>query len=83
MSNEKKKFKESAISRKINVEMIDKDSLASMLIAATDKTSKREYQKIKHAAKLLEMLNVDEVRKASTHCDRLFIRLTQIIDPVY
>ncbi|MBD2778213.1 DUF4276 family protein [Iningainema tapete] len=72
-------FKENAILRTINVETIDKDSLASSLTAATCNTSKGEYQKIKHASKLLEMLDVEKVRKASTHCDRLFTTLTQII----
>ncbi len=72
-------FKENAILRNQNVETIDKDSLEPSLKAATYNTSKGEYQKIKHASKLLELLNVAEVRKASHYCDRLFTTLEQIV----
>lgn len=43
-------------------------------------SSKGEYHKIQHGAKLLEMLNVERVRKASSHCDRLFTTLSEIIE---
>ena len=49
------------------------------LKVATYNTSKGEYQKIKHASKLLEVLNVAEVRKASHYCNRLFTTLEQIV----
>lgn len=67
-----KGFKENAIPKTLNVEKIDKSSLASSLKDATRNTSKGEYQKIKHAAKLLEMLDVEKVRQASDYCNRLF-----------
>ncbi|MBG1245556.1 DUF4276 family protein [Nostoc sp. NZL] len=69
-------FKENAIPKNANVEIIDKDSLEPSLKAATRSTKKGEYQKIKHVSKLLELLDVDKVRKASPHCDRLFTTLT-------
>ncbi|MHC5936543.1 DUF4276 family protein [Nostoc sp.] len=58
------------------METIDKDSLEPSLKAATRPTTKSEYQKIKHASKLLELLDVDKVRKASPYCDRIFTTLT-------
>lgn len=67
-----KGFKENAIPKTLNVEKIDKSSLASSLKDATRNTSKGEYQKIKHASKLLEMLDVEKVRQASDYCNRLF-----------
>ncbi|WP_331001390.1 DUF4276 family protein [Nostoc sp. WHI] len=69
-------FQENAISKNANVETIDKDNLARSLNTATRNTTKGEYQKIKHASKLLELLDVDKVRKASPYCDRLFTTLT-------
>ncbi|MFN6462169.1 MAG: DUF4276 family protein [Nostoc sp. DedVER02] len=48
-------------------------------MSATRPTTKGEYQKIKHASKLLELLDVDKVRKASPDCDRLFTTLAAIM----
>lgn len=74
-------FKENAIPKNINVETIEKDSLEPSLKAASrDTKSKGEYQKIQHASKLLEMLDVDKVRKASSECARIFITLTQLME---
>jgi hypothetical protein len=74
-------FKENAIPKNINVETIDKNSLERSLEAASrDTKSKGEYQKIQHASKLLEMLDVDKVRKASLECDRIFTTLTQFME---
>lgn len=73
-------FKENSLPKNPNVETIDKDLLEPSLKAATrDTKSKGEYHKIQHGSKLLEMLNVERVRKASSHCNRLFTTLTEII----
>jgi hypothetical protein len=58
-------FRENSIPRNPNVEKIDKDSLEPSLKEATRNTVKGEYQKIQHASKLLELLNVAKVREAS------------------
>ncbi|MFK0735641.1 MAG: DUF4276 family protein [Gloeotrichia echinulata GP01] len=68
-------FKENAIPKNSHVEMIDKDSLEPSLKTATRNTIKGEYQKIKHASNLLELLDVAQVRNASPYCDRLFTTL--------
>lgn len=74
-------FKENAIPKKSNVETIGKDLLEPRLKAASrDTKSKGEYQKIQHASKLLEMLDVDKVRKASSECDRIFTTLTELME---
>jgi len=69
-------FKENAISKNVNVETIHKDTLEPSLKAATRATKKGEYHKIKHASKLLELLDADKVCQASPYCDRLFTTLT-------
>ncbi|TAG86330.1 MAG: DUF4276 family protein [Oscillatoriales cyanobacterium] len=74
-------FKENLIPKNINVETIKKDLLEPSLKAASrDTKSKGEYHKIQHASKLLEMLDVDKVRKASLECDRIFITLTELME---
>ena len=73
------KFKENTIPKNSNVEDIAKDSLEPSLKKASCNTTKGEYRKIQHAAQLLGMIDVAKVRKASDHCDRLFIILNQKI----
>jgi len=74
-------FKENVIPKNINVERIEKDLLEPKLKEATrDTKSKGEYQKIQHVSKLLEMLDVDKVRKASSECDRIFTTLTELME---
>ncbi|HYW18912.1 MAG TPA: DUF4276 family protein [Nodularia sp. (in: cyanobacteria)] len=77
-----KDFQYNAIPRTLNVETIDKINIERSLKAATRNTSKGEYQKIKHASKLLELLDVAKVRKASPYCDRLFTTLSDKIKKV-
>lgn len=75
-------FRENAIPRDQNVERIPKDLLEPSLKTASCNTTKGEYRKIKHAAQLLGIIDVAKVRKASAHCDRLFITLTQKITEI-
>jgi hypothetical protein len=70
-------FKENSIPKNPEVEKIDKNQLEPSLKAATRKTGKGEYHKIQHASKLLALLEVDKVRQAAPHCDRLFTILIQ------
>lgn len=77
-----KDFQENAIPKTLNVETMDKQNLERILKAATRKTSKAEYHKIKHASKLLELLDVEKVRQASPSCDRLFTTLSDKITKV-
>lgn len=75
-------FNANALPKNPNVEEIDKKDLEKALKQATDKTTKGEYAKIRHAAKLLGLLNVDRVRRASVHCARLFSVLSaKIAEP--
>jgi Domain of unknown function (DUF4276) len=71
-------FNKTAISRNNNVEEIPKDTIESALNGATQRTQKGRYQKIYHAAKILEMIDVSIVRKKAPYCDRLFRRITNI-----
>ncbi|WP_341736953.1 DUF4276 family protein [Microcoleus sp. CAWBG640] len=63
-----------------SVEKVLKYNLTKWLKSATDETSKGKYHKTRHAPKLLALLDIDKVRKASPSCDRLFITLTKIIE---
>jgi hypothetical protein len=72
-----KGFKESAIPKNPNVELIDKKTLLSALKDATRNTSKGEYHKTRHGLKILELLEVSKVRNAAPHCDRLFKTLIE------
>ena len=65
-----------SIPRRKDVEQIDKMSLFNALVAATRRTQKGEYQKIRHGAKLLGLINPTLVRQAAPHCDRLFQTLS-------
>ena len=71
-------FLENAIPKTSNVETIDKPRIEKSLQRATRSTTKGEYEKIKHASKLLAMLDVAKVRQASPSCDRLFTTLDKI-----
>lgn len=73
-------FKENAIPKNPNVEKINKTEIESALKKATKDTTKGEYGKIQHGAKLLEQVSVAKVRAASLYCDRLFTTLTVTID---
>lgn len=73
-------FQVNSIPRTSNIENIPKDSLEPSLNAATRNTTKGEYQKIEHGWKLLGLINVQRVRTASVHCDRLFQTITEMID---
>lgn len=73
-------FKENAIPKNSNVEKIAKELLEPSLKEASCNTTKGEYKKIQHAAQLLEMLDVNKLRLASAHCDRLFATLENMMN---
>jgi hypothetical protein len=76
-----KDFKKNVIPKNPHVESIDKDTLFDSLKKATCDTSKGEYHKIKHASKLLELIDADKVCQASPSCNRFFTELMKKIDP--
>jgi hypothetical protein len=77
-------FKEDYLRQRLgnqSVEKVLKYNLNKWLTSATNKTSKGKYHKTRHAPKLLELLDVDKVRKASPSCDRLFTTIiTKILE---
>lgn len=68
-------FSVNSIPANPNVEQIDKNQLEASLRAATRNTQKGEYHKIRHAHKLLGMVDAAVVRGAAPHCERLFATL--------
>jgi len=70
-------FNKGAIPRNPNVEQVDKTSIEAGLQAATRRTRKGEYHKIRHGPTLLERIDPGKVRAASQHCERLFTLLAE------
>lgn len=65
-------FRANQIPPTANVEEIPKASLEPALRAASAHTQKGEYHKIRHASKLLALVDVSIIRDRAPHCDRLF-----------
>jgi Domain of unknown function (DUF4276) len=76
-------FNANALPRNPNVEQIGKADLESALKEATRRTAKGEYHKIHHGPKILSQLDVAKVRRAATHCNRLFMTLLDRINRPY
>lgn len=72
-------FNRNALPRRANIEEADRHALASALDRATNKTKKGTYQKIRHGAELLKRVDPAKVRAASSHCDRLFTTLENLM----
>jgi hypothetical protein len=79
-----KGFKEDKIKRGMNnyqsIEQVSKETIDVWLRSATRHSVKGKYHKTQHAPKLLELLNVNQVRNSCYYCDRLFKTLIYIID---
>ena len=63
------------------IENAAKNAILAGLRAATKKTSKGEYGKIRHAAAILPQLDVARVRSEAPSCDRLFLTLERLVQP--
>jgi len=72
-------FNVNSLPKRREVEQIDKEILFSSLLAATRHTQKGEYQKIRHGAKLLGLINPVVVREVAPHCNRLFQTLRDLL----
>lgn len=77
----KQGFNEKVIPKASDVEKIEKEKIETSLKEATKNTTKGPYHKTRHAPEILRELNVEKVRRAAGHCDRLFRTLVEIIDP--
>lgn len=64
-------FREDKIQHSLNIENISKNTIDVKLRAATRSSEKGKYHKIKHASKILELLNINKVRAVAPHCERL------------
>lgn len=71
-------FRDNAIRVGPSVEVIPKSDVLNMLESAIAGTSKRSYEKIKHATDLLERIDPARAREKSRHCQRLFAALTEL-----
>ncbi|HEV7671523.1 MAG TPA: DUF4276 family protein [Thermoanaerobaculia bacterium] len=68
-------FGASALPGRPNVEEIPKGDVERALKAATQRTQKGEYHKIRHAFDLLALIDPEKVRKRAPHCERLLATL--------
>ncbi len=65
-----------------NLEGIGKALIEQALKRATAQTQKKEYQKIRDAAALLERIDPGIVRRRCPSCERLFTTLSQTIEGI-
>lgn len=61
------------------LEAMSKAKVHEILAKATRNTKNEQYQKIKHGAKLLAVINPERVRQQCPACDRLFRTLAEAI----
>lgn len=71
-----KGFSLKTIGRAKDVEQINKSEVLRRLSRATQKTSKGEYDKIRHAPNILERLDPNRVQERAPHCRKLFDAVT-------
>lgn len=72
-------FNSNPIPQRPDVENVPKSDLESSLKTATRNTQKGEYHKIRHAPKVLSLLDVTTVRNRAPYCDRLFKTITDYL----
>lgn len=75
----KQKFKRNSLPQRDNLEEESKADLYEKLKKATKDTQKGEYGKIKHASKLLEMIDPTEISK---HCPRFKIFQEWLVESI-
>jgi hypothetical protein len=63
-------FMDNAIPKTADIEKIAKEDIYKSLTLATKNTQKGEYQKINHASKLLERIDLAIVRTKASYCNR-------------
>jgi hypothetical protein len=68
-----------ALPKNIHLETVAKKDIEDSLKAATSRTQKGTYHKIRHAAPLLGMLSLDRIRHRCPHCDRFASALERTI----
>lgn len=73
-------FQESALPSLVNLESRQKDDIERALKFATQSTTKGEYHKIRHAGRLLGLLNTTVVDTRCPSCKRLLDVLQKFID---
>jgi hypothetical protein len=72
-------FREEKLPQSSNVESITKGTIDVQLRAATRPSEKGRYHKIRHAPKILALLELSKVRAVAPHCDRLLAVLAEKI----
>jgi hypothetical protein len=65
-------FNRNALPRRTNLEEEPKTQIYAALESATRQTQKGSYGKIKHASRLLALVDREKVKTRCGHCDRLF-----------
>ena len=72
-------FREDALSNEQDLESVTTYNLNHWLRRATRRSSKGDYQKIKHASELLKLIDRKRFAARCPHCKRLFLLLGDII----
>jgi len=72
-------FNSSALPRRHNLEEIPGPEVTRALARATQRTTKREYRKIRDASALLRLIEPHKVRRRGASCERMFNELGVLI----
>ena len=72
-------FSKAKLPKRANLEEEPKALVLDALREATKRTAKRDYDKIKHANKLLGLIDPERVQARCRYCKRLFDELQRII----
>lgn len=73
-------FNAAALAQNPKIEKISKTDVIGGLEKATRNTSKGIYHKIRHGSELLARIDSRKVREASSHCEKLFLTISDVID---
>ena len=74
-----KNFKQTVLPKHNNLDYVRKEDLLNALSAATSKTTKGQYQKIKHASELLKLISIERVKIRSKSCKLMFDGVSGLI----
>lgn len=73
------RFNRNALPKNPNLEDVAKADVSKALAAATGKTQKGTYHKIRHASDLLKKIDPQKVRARCANCARMFDELGKIV----
>ena len=74
-----KNFVENMLPTRQDIEKITKLDVCNALKEATRRSQPGEYHKMRHAPKLLRLMNEATVREKCSHCNQLFLEIEKLL----